>query len=496
VREDDPENVDVIRELTKSVLAQQHRSLTQEQWSIFENSVVEESTALYMNLSVYVMSAWKSFDSAAENVLAPTVNGIVNQIFDGLERKFGVVLMQAIIAYLSFAVEGVSDTEIVDLLSIDDEVLNAVFQYSRPDIERLPYHVWLRVRTALGPLIVEREGGAFAWYHRQLREVGKTRYDAVKMKKYSGSLGKYFGDLIHADLIETRNIQSQPRYLNNSYACYSKHAVINKRRCIEACHHLIAAGMYMRAAEEMFSVDALYAHCRVSYAHCFDFLREAIALHKCCFVPSDAGALAVIGENIENDVILDVEWRMRIDHYKRFLLQEMTLIAKDPLVNLMSSSDLQPCESQVHRDFYNFVLNDNHAHGHGINTRRGIFANKRGANENMVTDDSSYVVCRSLGGRRDIFTPLVASLEGHNSFVAAVAVSPDGQHVISGSYDKTVKIWDRTTGECVSTLEGHSSNVTAVAVSPDGQHVISGSKDKTVKIWDRIHGSIQGQLSA
>ena len=57
----------------------------------------------------------------------------------------------------------------------------------------------------------------------------------------------------------------------------------------------------------------------------------------------------------------------------------------------------------------------------------------------------------------------------------SVAVSPDGQHVISGSYDTTLRIWDRMTGECVTTLEGHIGIVRAVAVSPDGQHVISGS---------------------
>ena len=39
----------------------------------------------------------------------------------------------------------------------------------------------------------------------------------------------------------------------------------------------------------------------------------------------------------------------------------------------------------------------------------------------------------------------------------SVAVFPDGRRVVSGSHDKTVKVWDAATGECVATLEGHSS---------------------------------------
>ena len=41
----------------------------------------------------------------------------------------------------------------------------------------------------------------------------------------------------------------------------------------------------------------------------------------------------------------------------------------------------------------------------------------------------------------------------------SVAVFPDGRRVVSGSDDKTVKVWDAATGECVATLEGHSSEV-------------------------------------
>ncbi|RZN36806.1 MAG: WD40 repeat domain-containing protein, partial [Methanosarcinales archaeon] len=80
--------------------------------------------------------------------------------------------------------------------------------------------------------------------------------------------------------------------------------------------------------------------------------------------------------------------------------------------------------------------------------------------------------------------PLIRILEGHTSWVDAVAVTPDGRHAISGSWDNTLKVWDIESGEEIQTLTGHTSSVYAVAVTPDGKHAISGSDDNTLKVWD------------
>src|SRR5438105_945084 len=61
------------------------------------------------------------------------------------------------------------------------------------------------------------------------------------------------------------------------------------------------------------------------------------------------------------------------------------------------------------------------------------------------------------------------TLEGHAGSVLSVAFSHDGQLLASGSVDKTVKLWDPTTGELRQTLEGHSDSVRSVAFSHDGQ---------------------------
>ncbi|MBM3728907.1 MAG: hypothetical protein FJW40_26210, partial [Acidobacteria bacterium] len=75
-------------------------------------------------------------------------------------------------------------------------------------------------------------------------------------------------------------------------------------------------------------------------------------------------------------------------------------------------------------------------------------------------------------------------LEGHTAIVGSVAWSPDGQRALSGSADSTVRLWEVETGRCERVLEGHSGSVGSVAWSPGGQRALSGSDDKTVRLWE------------
>jgi serine/threonine protein kinase len=83
---------------------------------------------------------------------------------------------------------------------------------------------------------------------------------------------------------------------------------------------------------------------------------------------------------------------------------------------------------------------------------------------------------------------LKTTLTGHSGGVYSVAISPDGQTLASGSADKTIKIWNLSTGQEIRTLTGHSDPVRSVAFSPDGQTLASGSFDKTIKIWNLSTG--------
>ncbi len=78
-------------------------------------------------------------------------------------------------------------------------------------------------------------------------------------------------------------------------------------------------------------------------------------------------------------------------------------------------------------------------------------------------------------------------LEGHGRYVHSVNFSPDGKTLVSGSDDKTIKLWNVETGQKLRTFYGHDGPVYSVNFSPDGKTLVSGSDDKTIKtikIWN------------
>ncbi|MFM2062445.1 MAG: hypothetical protein RLZZ507_2115 [Cyanobacteriota bacterium] len=78
----------------------------------------------------------------------------------------------------------------------------------------------------------------------------------------------------------------------------------------------------------------------------------------------------------------------------------------------------------------------------------------------------------------------IRTLHGHSDRVWSVAVTPNNKQIVSGSQDNNIKVWDLKKGTELLTLTGHSDCVSSVIVTPDGSKIISASWDKTIKIWN------------
>jgi hypothetical protein len=90
------------------------------------------------------------------------------------------------------------------------------------------------------------------------------------------------------------------------------------------------------------------------------------------------------------------------------------------------------------------------------------------------------------------------TLDGHTGKVASVVISPDGETLVSGCTDKTIKLWHLKTGKLLRTLSGNIGEVSSVAVSPDGNFLAVGSDEhpkSNIKVWHLKTGKLLHTLS-
>ena len=109
-----------------------------------------------------------------------------------------------------------------------------------------------------------------------------------------------------------------------------------------------------------------------------------------------------------------------------------------------------------------------------------------------ITRGGKQVVNVSMEGGQAVASSAsdeVRRFDGHAAGVQSVAISADGRHILSGSDDHTVRLWELNTGKELRRFAGHSASVYGVAFSPDGRRVLSGSIDTTVRLWDTETGT-------
>ena len=83
------------------------------------------------------------------------------------------------------------------------------------------------------------------------------------------------------------------------------------------------------------------------------------------------------------------------------------------------------------------------------------------------------------------------TIRGHTDCVQCAAFSSDGNYIVSGSMDCTIRVWDAQTGNlALGPLKMHTGAIVCVAFSPDGRKIASGSHDNTILVWDAVVGTV------
>ncbi|XP_070552815.1 NACHT and WD repeat domain-containing protein 2-like [Ptychodera flava] len=168
-----------IAELTRRWLAEKNRTLTARQWGIIITACKRFPYPLYVKLATNEAVNWKSYSPLQETWLEMTLKGVINVLFEKLECLYGRVLVSHMLGYLSVARFGLTENELEDILSLDDDVLNEVYGESVPSVRRVPPLLRIRICNDLGSYLTDHnvEGVLTkTWCDGQFRQIVHNRY--------------------------------------------------------------------------------------------------------------------------------------------------------------------------------------------------------------------------------------------------------------------------------------------------------------------------------
>ncbi|KAJ3105630.1 hypothetical protein HDU97_007837 [Phlyctochytrium planicorne] len=403
------------------------------------------STPLFLTLLHKIAATFASHDVPNDLSFLSGTQPAIDYIFSKLELDLGQTLVSRTLAYITFSRNGVSEEELLDLLSADDAVLDSVFSYWTPPIRRMPRLPLCRIILALGAFIVRKNaGGLIQWYHRQFWERAEERWRNLEADTRERLVHYFVGQKWFFEA----GIDKEGR---------RKRQIPNARRCHEASYHLsllLLKRMRMDKAEllakEVCCMEGVEARARLgdgNLLECPGYLR----IVEKTVSAGDSGHAHAIEEMAK--------------HYRLWLLQDAYRLEKNPS-DLLYLASLQPSISKVHQ--------------HGV--------------ERSEKASLDLLPARSLTSPSN-FPPIVGQFET-KSMVWSIDVFPpydtssrsqSGSRAVAGLADGTVVIWDVHAGTS-QTIEGHADMVTSLCPALGYRMLVTTSRDKTARIWDISKG--------
>ena len=159
------------------------RTLTKPQKEQVLNKFSRNGLPLYLRLAFEEARRWKSYESSANCLLPEDIPGIITAMMGrlSLEANHGRVLVSRVLAYIAASRRGLSEDELMDLLSLDDEVVQDFRRRSpkSPLSPRLPVVVWSRLYFDLEPYLMTRISGGiplFTFYHKHIERTAESLY--------------------------------------------------------------------------------------------------------------------------------------------------------------------------------------------------------------------------------------------------------------------------------------------------------------------------------
>ncbi|XP_006750450.1 NACHT domain- and WD repeat-containing protein 1 [Leptonychotes weddellii] len=442
------------QEMIQLLLAASRRTLSPEQRELLWASLPECGHPGRLSLAFEEARKWASFTIPAP--LASTAKEAMHQLCARLEQTHGQLLVAHVLGYIVSSRHGLSEAELKDVLSLDDEVLQAVYQDWTPpskELLRFPPLLWVRLRRDLGHCLARRPVDGFtllAIAHRQLAEVVQERYlSGPERAKRHGVLADFFSGawsqgtkklitlpLVGKPLNLDRKVAPQPLWFSDTMA--------NLRKLKELPHHLVHSGRIKELKQEVLG-SMNWISCR-----------------------GVSGGI----EGLLDD----------FDLYGPHLDCPEVGLVRDALQLCRPAVELRGMERSI---LYTELL-----------ARLHFFAASHPALVGQLCEQAQswFQVCPHpvlipLGGfLQPPGGPLRATVTGCHKGITAMAWSLEERLLVVGTQDGFVAVWDMEEQQVIHILTGHTGEVRYVKVFAKGTLALSASKDHTLRLWDLLSG--------
>ncbi|XP_063311499.1 NACHT domain- and WD repeat-containing protein 1 [Pelobates fuscus] len=434
------------------------RSLIPAQLEIVLNSFKICGQPLLLRLAFDEAKRWASYTPLTELKIATSTKEAVRMLYQRLEVLHGSVLVSHALGYIVASRNGLSEAELKDILSLDDDILSDIYQYWAPpsnDVIRFPTLSWTRLHYDLEGYLVERQADGstvLGLYHRQFIEVARDMYltgsEKIKLHRtmaeyFMGtwSMGKkrpIYLALIKKSLNADRKVAPQPLWFSGDRP--------NLRKMSELPYHLLKANRFGEL--------------------------ESKVLGDMDWIVSKIVSCGI------NSVIKDFEMSVgSLDNDQLHLVLE-TLRLFQPTINFIEGS-VDPCiiYTEMLARLLFFKESCSSLIGELCQQSKSLF--DKYPHPTFIPKCGFF---QPPGG------PLQTTLTGFKKGITVTEVSTNQDLLVVGSEDGTMIVWNIEDIEVIHTLIGHTAAITCVKVFGKGARAVSGSLDNTLLIWNLITG--------